>query len=144
MVLDFNYTNYGDYFVIYTNIESLHCRAETNIMLCVNCIWVKKTIILYFSPFSYIKRGTLDILILFNSLLNIFAILFMYFSTTYSSPGCCGSVDWALASKTKGHHFDSQSRHMPGLWARSPVGSMWEATTQWFSLPPLPPPFPSL
>ena len=42
MVLDFNYTNYGDYFVIYTNIESLHCRAETNIMLCVNCIWVKK------------------------------------------------------------------------------------------------------
>ena len=39
-----------------------------------------------------------------------------------SSPGWCGSVDWVLACKPKGSRFNSQSGHMPGLWARSPVG----------------------
>ena len=29
----------------------------------------------------------------------------------------------------KGGRFDSQSGHMPGLQARSPVGATWEATT---------------
>ena len=29
----------------------------------------------------------------------------------------------------KGHQLNSQSEHMPRLWARSPVGSMPEATT---------------
>ena len=29
----------------------------------------------------------------------------------------------------KGHQFDSQSGHMPGLQARSPVGGAQEATT---------------
>ena len=54
-------------------------------------------------------------------------------------PGWCGSVDWALACKPNGRWFDSQSGHMPGLHARSPVDSVREATTHWcfspFSLP---------
>ena len=29
----------------------------------------------------------------------------------------------------KGHWYNSQSGHMPGLWARSPVGGAQEATT---------------
>ena len=40
----------------------------------------------------------------------------------WSGPGWCGSVDWAPACEPKGHQFDSQLGHMPGLWARSPVG----------------------
>ena len=36
--------------------------------------------------------------------------------------------------------FGSRSGHMPGLWARSPVGGTWEATTHWcFFLLFLPP-----
>ena len=46
-------------------------------------------------------------------------------------PGWCGSVDWALACEPKGHWLDSQSGHMPGLQARSPVGSVQAATTHW-------------
>ena len=53
------------------------------------------------------------------------------------SPGWCGSMDWALACKLKGCWFNSQSGHMPGLWARCPVGGTWEATTYWcFSFSP--------
>ena len=65
-----------------------------------------------------------------------------------NSPGWCSSVDWASVCKPKGRWFNSQSGHMPGLWARSPVRGMWEATNQCishtlkfsslsFSLPPL-------
>ena len=32
--------------------------------------------------------------------------------------------------------------HMPGLWARSPVGATWEATTHWSFSPFLPPSHP--
>ena len=35
--------------------------------------------------------------------------------------GWYGSGDWAPACEPKGHWFDSQSGHMPGLQARSPV-----------------------
>ena len=42
------------------------------------------------------------------------------FTKTGSCPSCCGSVDWVLAWKSKDCMFDSQSRHMPGLQARSP------------------------
>ena len=45
------------------------------------------------------------------------------------SPGWCGSVDRALACEPKGRWFDSQSGHMPGLWTRSLVGIIQEATT---------------
>ena len=49
--------------------------------------------------------------------------------------GWCGSVAWVLACEPKGHWFDSQSGHMPGLQARSPVGGTQQATTHWrFSL----------
>ena len=49
--------------------------------------------------------------------------------------GWCGSVDWVPACEPKGHGFDSQSGHMPGLGARSPDGGVWKATTHWcFSL----------
>ena len=61
--------------------------------------------------------------------------------------GWCGSVDWVLARTPNGHQFDSQSEHMPGFRARSPVGGMREATPPWcFSpfLSPSLPPFPSL
>ena len=55
-----------------------------------------------------------------------------------SSPGWCGSVDWASAWEPKGHQFDSQSGHMPGLQARFPVGGDREATTHWYFSPFLP------
>ena len=51
--------------------------------------------------------------------------LFYYIKIFYYSPGWCGSVDSALACKPRGHRFDSQSGHMPGLWARSPVEGAW-------------------
>ena len=53
-----------------------------------------------------------------------------------------GSVDWAPAWEQKGCQFDSQWRHMPKLWARSPVGGTQEATTHW-CFPLFLPSFPS-
>ena len=50
-------------------------------------------------------------------------------------PGWCGSVDWVLACEPKGHWFDSQSGHMPGLRARSPAGGVREATIHWWLSP---------
>ena len=49
-----------------------------------------------------------------------------------SSLGWSSSVDWVLAYEPKGQWFDSQSGHMPGLWARSSVAGMWEATAHWY------------
>ena len=68
------------------------------------------------------------------------------FITTYcyNCPDLCGSVDWVLACKPKGRWFDSQSEHLPGMWARSPVEGMWEATTHWYFSPSFLLPFPSL
>ena len=69
-------------------------------------------------------------------------------TTVFQSPsnfylGWRGSVDWVPACEPKGHWFYSQSGHMPGLQARSPVGGMGEATThECFS--PYFVPFPSL
>ena len=51
------------------------------------------------------------------------------------SPGWWSSVDWVLACELKGHQFDSQPGHMPGLQARSPVGGMQESTTHWCFFP---------
>ena len=59
-------------------------------------------------------------------------------------PGCCGSVDWAQACKPKGRWFDSQSGHVPGLWARSSERGTWKATTYDVSLPLFFPPSSSL
>ena len=46
-------------------------------------------------------------------------------STVRKSVGCpgrCGLVGWVSSRKPKGGGFDSQSGHMPGLQAPSPVG----------------------
>ena len=39
-----------------------------------------------------------------------------------------GLVGWVLTCEPKGYWFNSQSGHMPGLWARSPVGGIRETT----------------
>ena len=44
MVTDVNYTYFGDYFAIYTNIKSLHGTPETDIMLYVNYTSVKEVV----------------------------------------------------------------------------------------------------
>ena len=65
--------------------------------------------------------------------------LFVCFLNMCSHPGWCGSVDWVLGCKPKGHRFHSQSGCMPGLRARSLEGGTWEATTQWCFSPSLSP-----
>ena len=40
----------------------------------------------------------------------------------------------SAACKLKGRQLDSQSGHIPGLLARSPVGGVREATDQWIFL----------
>ena len=39
----------------------------------------------------------------------------------------------SVACELKAHQFDSRSGHMPGVWARSPVGSLQEAANRCFS-----------
>ena len=56
-----------------------------------------------------------------------FSVLFL--KVKKFCPGWCGSVDGVWACKPKGCEFDSQSGHMPGLQARSPMRSAREATT---------------
>ena len=41
------------------------------------------------------------------------------FLNAENNPGYCGAVDWALACEPKGHWFNSQLGHMPGLQAMS-------------------------
>ena len=65
-------------------------------------------------------------------------------SKGHFSPHWQGSVDWVPAWEPKGHWFNSQSGHVPGLLARPPVWGVWEATTHWCFSPSLFPPFPSL
>ena len=64
------------------------------------------------------------------------ALCDVYFGCSKMSihPGWCGSVDWVLACESKGWQFDSQSGHMPGWQARSPVGGVQEATNRCISL----------
>ena len=63
-------------------------------------------------------------------------------SLGFSGPGLCGSVDWAPACELKDLQFDSQSGHVPGLQARSPVGTTWEVTTHCCFSPSLSPSLP--
>ena len=44
--------------------------------------------------------------------------------------------------KPKGHRFNTQSGHMPGMWAKFPVWGAWEATTHWCFSPSLSPSLP--
>ena len=64
-----------------------------------------------------------------------------FFKMHNFSPGWCGSTNWAQACEPKGRWFHSQSGHMPGLWARCPVGGVCEATTHWCFCPSLLLPF---
>ena len=57
-------------------------------------------------------------------------------------PGWRGFVDWEPACEPKGHWFNSQSGHIPGLRARSPVGGAREVTTHWCFSPCLSPSLP--
>ena len=59
-------------------------------------------------------------------------------------------TSWVSSCKAKDHRFDSWSGHMPGLWARFPVGGRVRGKRSMFlshvdvSLPLFLPPFPSL
>ena len=68
---------------------------------------------------------------------NKLAALFLEFTdeSWLLSPGWCGLVDWVSACEPNSHWFDSQSGHMPGLWARSLVRGTREATHIDVSLP---------
>ena len=66
--------------------------------------------------------------------------LTLFLKIDKNCPGWCGSVDWEPACEPKGRWFNSQSGHMPGLRARSPVGGTWEATTHQCFSPSLSPP----
>ena len=70
----------------------------------------------------------------------------VYYSPAIKSlsvgPGWGGSVDWVQASEPKCCWFGSQSGHMPGLWARSPEGGTWQATTHSCFSPSLSPSLP--
>ena len=81
--------------------------------------------------------------------LNLFPLRLMWFlaisqlSRNDCCPGWRGSVDRALVCELKDRRLNSQSGHMPGLQARSPMQGAQEATTLMFlSLFLLP--FPSL
>ena len=52
----------------------------------------------------------------------VFSLRILRFRKQFS-PVWCGSVDWAPACKPKGCRFDSQSGHMPGVRAQSPLGA---------------------
>ena len=52
--------------------------------------------------------------ILWKNKMKAFYITFCHDISVFS-PGWCGLVGWTLACKQKGHQFDSQSGHMPGL-----------------------------
>ena len=69
-------------------------------------------------------------------------ILFYFFKDFISFPGWCGSLDWVPVCEPKGRQFNSQSGHMPGLQASSPVGCAQEATTHWCFSPSLSPSVP--
>ena len=45
-----------------------------------------------------------------------------------SMAGVAQWIEWP-GCEPKGHRFNSQSGHMPGLRNRFPVGGAWEATT---------------
>ena len=60
----------------------------------------------------------------------------------YYGPGWCGSADWAPDCEPKGPWFDSQSGHMPGLQAGSPVRGTQGTATHWCFSPFLSPSLP--
>ena len=61
----------------------------------------------------------------------------LWVTNYYYCPGWCGSVDWLRSCEPRGRWLHSQPGHMPGLWARSPAGGVWEASTHWCFSPSL-------
>ena len=68
------------------------------------------------------------------------AIREMQIKTTMST--CLIAPLYHCINEPKGHQFNSQSEHMPGLQARSLVGGTREATTHWCFSPSLSPSLP--
>ena len=64
----------------------------------------------------------------YERLVCIFPVLWCLKKFIDINPGWCGSVDWVPACEPNSHWFDSQSGHISGFPARSPVGGMREAT----------------
>ena len=126
-------------------------------------LWL--TGVLYEQQFGHICQNNkwhfdLAILLLGTDPMGILAVCEMTGTESYALSYCSRSKMWkqmkcalirilALAgvaqwierrpAKLKGRKFSSQSGHMPGLRARSPVGGAGEATTQWCFSPSLSP-----
>ena len=88
-------------------------QKDARLMLCVPS----------YLSFPCLKHGTVTCLQKLN--------VYWEMLKRKKGPGCRGSVDWAPAWEPKGLSFNSQSGHMPGLQARSPVGDKQKATTHW-------------
>lgn len=58
MMMDVNYTNYGDHFAIYANIESLFCTPKTN-MVCVSYTSIKESLHTDFPHLASLWRHSL-------------------------------------------------------------------------------------
>ena len=77
-----------------------------------------------FLNFSYLHNTSLLLwvpLFFTNSFASVFTTQKTTSASTIStkvSPGWCGSVDWELTCKPKGHQFNSRSGYVPGLQAR--------------------------
>ena len=111
--------------------ESQSLEGAMSNLLDVGKFWVGASYICVVCLCKIIKLYTYDTHVYVYRFLNVcYHSIQMLWKV---SPGCCGSVDWALAFKPKSHWFDSQSGHMPGFWARSPIGGVWEAA-DWRSM----------
>ena len=64
--------------------------------------WTSDPLVYVLNPLSHTSQGS-----------NV--LFFVFLNSIFCSPGWCGSVDCMLSCKPKGHWFDSQSGHMPGL-----------------------------
>ena len=119
----------------YVHCSISHCDMGTPEMSFNK--WMDKDVVHIYSAIYYSAIKKDDILSFATTWLDLENILLNKMSV---SPGWCGSVNCVPACEPKGCWFDSLSGHMPGLWARFPVESMWETTTHWyFSLSLLPP-----
>ena len=122
---------------MYTHLEE---KFLGYILICLTIIFTL-TIIHIFNMLLLTIWGTAK---LFSKMTAVFYILtsnggskFFTSKKNITGPSWCGSVDWAPACEPKGRWFDSQSGHMPELWARSAVRGGWEATTYWYFSPSL-------
>ena len=63
----------------------------------------------------------------------LFLKLLLFFFWLCEEAQCILPTSPSWLEVLKGHRFDSQSGHMPGLWAGFPVGGVREATDRCFS-----------